>query len=273
MKLLYVLTRPETTVYRKPTNNGIYLHWNSFAPSTWKRGTLRSIITRAYNVCSNDEFLKQELSKIKTDLLKINGYPKWVFDQIHQKVIEHREVSTEISKNVENNSSESTNNNTNKVHIISLPYKGEKGKTLMKSLNNTLVNVLPKGHTTKIIYSGKKLGSYFNIKDQTKIQHQNDLIYYTECPENDCLENYVGETERRLQERVDEHGGKDNKSHVLKYTYESGHKGVSINDFKALIKGFKNHKMKRKISEALFIKKIQPTLNKQENSVSLILFN
>ena len=30
----------ETTVHRKPTNNGIYLQWNSFTPSTWKRGTL-----------------------------------------------------------------------------------------------------------------------------------------------------------------------------------------------------------------------------------------
>ena len=66
----------ETTVDRKPTNNGIYLHWNSFAQNTRKRGTLRSIIARAYDVCSNDEFLKQEFSKIKTDFLKINGYPK-----------------------------------------------------------------------------------------------------------------------------------------------------------------------------------------------------
>ena len=64
----------ETAVHRKPTNYGIYLHWNSFAPNTWKRRTLRSIITRAYDVCSNDEFLKQELSKINTDFLKISGY-------------------------------------------------------------------------------------------------------------------------------------------------------------------------------------------------------
>ena len=183
--------------------------------------------------------MKQELSKIKADFSKTNGYPKWVFDQIHQKVIKHREFSTEISKNVENNRTESTNNNTNKVLIISLPYKGEKGKKLMKSLNNTLVHVLPQRHTNKIVYSGKKLGSYFNIKDQTKMQHQNDLIYYTECPENDCMENYVGDIERRLQERVDEHGGKDNKSHVLKHMYESGHKAVSINDLKVLKKASK----------------------------------
>ena len=25
----------ETTVYRKPTNNDIYLNWNSFSPKSW----------------------------------------------------------------------------------------------------------------------------------------------------------------------------------------------------------------------------------------------
>ena len=28
-----------TTVYRKSTNNDIYLNWESFAPGKWKRGT------------------------------------------------------------------------------------------------------------------------------------------------------------------------------------------------------------------------------------------
>ena len=31
----------ETTAYRKKTHNGVYLHWRSFAPPTWKRSTLR----------------------------------------------------------------------------------------------------------------------------------------------------------------------------------------------------------------------------------------
>ena len=30
----------QTTIYRKSTHNGVYLHWNSFAPRTWKCGTL-----------------------------------------------------------------------------------------------------------------------------------------------------------------------------------------------------------------------------------------
>ena len=46
------------------------------------------------------------------------------------------------------------------------------------------------------------------------------------------MENNVGEIERRLQERVDEYACKDNISHVLKHTYESGHKTLSTNDLR-----------------------------------------
>ena len=63
----------ETTVDRKPTNNGIYLHWNSFAQNTRKRGTLRSIIARAYDVCSNDE---TRIFKNKDRFLKDKWIPK-----------------------------------------------------------------------------------------------------------------------------------------------------------------------------------------------------
>ena len=46
-----------TTVYRKPTIR-VYIY---IAPTTWKRGTLRSIVSRAYDICPNDEFLRLEL--------------------------------------------------------------------------------------------------------------------------------------------------------------------------------------------------------------------
>ena len=40
----------ESTVYRKPTNSDIYLNWK-FSPCSWKRGTLKTIIRRAYLIC------------------------------------------------------------------------------------------------------------------------------------------------------------------------------------------------------------------------------
>ena len=55
----------ETTVYRKSTNNDIYLNWGPFRPVTWKRGTLKTLFNRAYIVCSTDYHLKKELDHLR----------------------------------------------------------------------------------------------------------------------------------------------------------------------------------------------------------------
>ena len=44
-----------TIVYRKSTNNDIYLNWESFPPDKWKWGTLKSLTKRAYDVFSTQE--------------------------------------------------------------------------------------------------------------------------------------------------------------------------------------------------------------------------
>ena len=55
-----------TTVYRKATNNDVYLDWNAFAPISWKRGTLKRLIELAYLIFSTDE-----LRNFKTERLKV----------------------------------------------------------------------------------------------------------------------------------------------------------------------------------------------------------
>ena len=43
------------TVYRKVTNADVYLNWNSFAPRSWKQGTLETLTQRAYMICFTTE--------------------------------------------------------------------------------------------------------------------------------------------------------------------------------------------------------------------------
>ena len=62
----------ETTIYRKSTNNGVYLHWNSYAPKNWKRSTLHSILGRAYKILSTKELLDKELKCIEREFIEIN---------------------------------------------------------------------------------------------------------------------------------------------------------------------------------------------------------
>ena len=121
------------------------------------------------------------------------------------------------------------------------------------------------------MYTGTKLGSSFQIKDKTKFDRKHDLVYYVKCPE--CQEDYIGEIGRRLHERICDHNGKDSRSHMLKHSLENNQRQVSFEDFRILRNGYTNSKIKRKISEALFIKELRPSLNTQETSVPLLLYN
>ena len=62
-----------TKVYRKNTNADININWKSFAPNNWKWGTLKTLVTRAFDICSTDEYLK-ELEHIRTVFHTENNY-------------------------------------------------------------------------------------------------------------------------------------------------------------------------------------------------------
>ena len=82
----------DTTVYKKPTNADIYLNWNSHAPTTWKRGTVRTILSRAYSICSSERYLHEEIKYIELTFEKINNYPKYVINQLNREVkLKHTE--------------------------------------------------------------------------------------------------------------------------------------------------------------------------------------
>ena len=125
-----------------------------------------------------------------------------------------------------------------------------------KSINEAAKKILPRNHhVTQNVYKSKNLGSYFTIKDSIKIEHQHDLTYFTQCPGVNCNETYLRETARRLQEIVLEHARKDRKSNMVKHGIGTGHPPVCMKEFQILKKGLNRCKFKRKICEALLIKK------------------
>ena len=74
-------------------------------------------------------------------------------------------------------------------------------------------------------------------------------------------------------ERVADHAGKDKQSHFLKHALTQNHRYVDLGNMKIIGSSFHNNKLKRKISEAFYIKQYRPSLNSQEQSVELKLFN
>ena len=88
-----------------------------------------------------------------------------------------------------------------KVHSCYRTYQGDKGDKLLNSLFKTISKVETK-HKTKLIYTGTKMGTCFNVKDKTKTEHEDDLVCKYKCQQTDCKATYIGETAWRFSKRI-----------------------------------------------------------------------
>ena len=73
----------------------------------------------------------------------------------------------------------------------------------------------------------------------------------------------LGGTGRQITERMKGSGGTDHALHIVKRNIETSHTDMNSS----------NNKRKRKIADSLWIKELRPTLNVQEKSIPLKLFN
>ena len=151
------------------------------------------------------------------------------------------------------NSERSTINQTiqneqEKRHLLILPYAANKEEKILKSMNKFSTWVLRCNIKKFTAYSGTKLSRKFKLKDQTKKDHQHDVVYYAKCPEEQCTEDYTRETGRRLIERVNDHSGNDSKYSLFKHAKETNHKTVALDDFKIIGKGYKRSTFKCKLA-------------------------
>ena len=68
----------DTIVCRKKSNTDVYLNWNSFGLNSWNWGTLKTILTRAFEICSTNTFLEEEIEYIRAVLYHQNNYHFWL---------------------------------------------------------------------------------------------------------------------------------------------------------------------------------------------------
>ena len=157
--------------------------------------------------------------------------------------------------------------------MLVLPYRGKKGDFIIISMKKRFMNLLPQCLVPTVDFTGIKLCSKFQVEDRTIFSYSYDIIYHGNCPENGCPDNYIGETARRISERVLGHTGKDINSHFHKQSIKTGHQTLETSGYRSIRNGFGNNPKKRKTAEALLNKELKPTLNKQDKSIPLKLFN
>ena len=104
------------------------------------------------------------------------------------------------------------------------------------------------------------------------MEHETNLVYaFKPTNGTEKKTEYVGETKVRYGTRTDEHINTDKESSVYKHKV-SNNLVISDSDFEILDKGFPKS-LDRKLAEALYVKELDPILNRQKKSYTLILFN
>ena len=89
--------------------------------------------------------------------------------------------------------------------------------------------------------------------------------------DSEVVTQYVGETNVRYGTRTYEHLNTDKGSSVYKHMI-SNNLALTNSDFEVLDKGFPRT-FDRKLAEALYVKDLDPILNRQKSSYNLLLFN
>ena len=79
-------------IYRKDTNTGLHVIYTSFVPWTHRNAWIRSLVTRAFKICSYNE-MSHELKLIK-NFATSNNFPKYTVNNIFCRTIQtHKDKS------------------------------------------------------------------------------------------------------------------------------------------------------------------------------------
>ena len=186
----------ETEVYRKSTNNDIYLIWNAFSLDTWKRATLKTLVECAHIVRSIEEFLHKELIYLEKVFHENNNYPKYVIKQIlKQSLDDHNKQEFDMaSTNLNLNDAVEERNVNEENQLLLVPCQSKKGDFV-------------------ITYMKKRI----------KICYQLTL-----GQKQSSLEVSLAKIAQRILERVKDHTGKDVHLHFFKHANERGHEILNV---------------------------------------------
>lgn len=172
-----------TCIYRKPTWSGLYLHFFSFVPCSFKRNLVRNLFDRARRICSDDYFDLE--SDFLYETLKSNGYPSHFIDHYSRKPPQKETVFGPEKKSA----------------YLSIPFLGDKFSNEVKRRVRAATALAFPAVEPKFLLVTRPV-PVRSLKDQLPISCASNVVYRFSC---DCGSSYVGRTVRWLSRRAGEH--------------------------------------------------------------------
>ncbi len=121
----------------------------SFVPSVYKTNTIKTLIYRAYNICSSWVSFDAEINKLK-EYFTNNGYP----GMIHVKRFLCNKLNPVLS------------NNDKQIKYLKLPFQGHNSYQIRKELSILLQKYCPDITFRFIFTNNYTIGPFINFKDR-----------------------------------------------------------------------------------------------------------
>lgn len=255
-----------TDVYRKPTYTGLGLNYMSYVPQIFKVNSIKTLIHRAYNVCSNWLSFDEEINRLKVFFAN-NGYPLHLFEK-YLKTFINEKMKGSTNRDIDVKEKD-------KIRYISLPFYGHLSYHIRSSLSKSLKDCFPDFSFRFVFTNNYTIGSFFNHKDRLPDLLCSKVVYKFTCPS--CNAGYIGSTIRNLNIRISEHKGISfrtghpisNPSYsVVRHHSENMDHKIRFEDFRILHRV--RHETELRLAESLYIFHNKPNLNANESSIKLI---
>ena len=150
-----------TSVYRKLTFSGVYTHFGGYLPSTFKFGTVYTLVYRCLRICSSWIKLHNELICLQKIFLK-NGYSEDFINKFMDNIHVVKETNLTVEK---------------KSLVLVLPYLGSisiQTRTKLKKSNWPFFIVVK----SQIVFKNKtRLDNNFHFKDRIPKDLTSGVIY------------------------------------------------------------------------------------------------
>ena len=248
-----------TSVYRKPTNTGLLLHFHSHVDRRYKTSLLRTMVDRAYRLSSTKELFELECKELRSIFSKLK-YPNELVDST---------ILSFIKSKLSNVSSPPPVVPVDQPVRILLPFKDQKSADVLRKQLNNLSNRI--GTPLQPIYTSRKLGDALGVKEQKpSLINQHSVVYKFSCPL--CDAEYIGLTTRHLFQRIEEHCRSSSSiCRHLQQDHDTSPRSLDLAKNFAVLRKCQG-KMDCLVYEMLLIKKYRPSLNIQSDSIRAKVF-
>ena len=249
-----------TKVFRKETHTDQYLNFQSNHPLEHKRGVVRTLVNRAESIVSKEEELKEEKHHIR-EALRLNGYPDWIIDDkpsTDQSPTPSEQSEAPMAQ--QRGAESGVNSRPSRRYPVVIPYI----RGLSEELRRTF-----KKYDVRMYFKPTNTLRQLLVRPKDKLPKERVVgpVYHIQC--EDCPASYVGETERSLKARFQEHRRPSTTTSEVSKHINQDHPEHSVDMTSAKILEVEPKWFERGVKEAIHIRTSQPSLNRDGGRYNL----